>query len=81
MQRGDSFRIRRPVSVTAYVSVDSDGLRKPRRHHIVNRWESLNEITIEECGKSRIPLNGLVQDLHLANLHRLYEKLTAQRHG
>jgi hypothetical protein len=43
--------------------------------------DALNEITIEECGKSRIPLNGLVQDLHLANLNKLYEKLTAQRHG
>ncbi|MBP8974879.1 MAG: MBL fold metallo-hydrolase [Anaerolineae bacterium] len=43
--------------------------------------EALNAITIEDCGKSRIPLNGLVQDLHQANLHALYHHLVAQRRG
>ncbi len=37
--------------------------------------ESLDKIGIESCGKSRIPLNGLVSDLHRANLYRLYEEL------
>ncbi|MCA9922474.1 MAG: MBL fold metallo-hydrolase [Anaerolineales bacterium] len=37
--------------------------------------ERLNSIDIESCGKSRIPLNGLVADLHNANLHKLYETL------
>ncbi|MCP4357762.1 MAG: MBL fold metallo-hydrolase [Chloroflexi bacterium] len=37
-----------------------------------NEANDLNEIDIESCGKSRIPLNGMVADLHLANLHRLY---------
>jgi cyclase len=37
--------------------------------------EDLAEIDIESCGKSRIPLNGLVTDLHQANLHRLYGDL------
>jgi cyclase len=37
---------------------------------------ALNKITIEQCGKSRIPLNGLVQDLHRANLMMLYDELT-----
>jgi glyoxylase-like metal-dependent hydrolase (beta-lactamase superfamily II) len=37
--------------------------------------ESLDEITIESCGKSRIPLNGLVSDLHHANLMHLYQNL------
>ncbi len=41
--------------------------------------EVLDAITIEECGKSRIPLNGLVQDLHNANLHALYQELAAKR--
>lgn len=36
---------------------------------------ALDRIHIEACGKSRIPLNGLVVDLHKANLHRLYEEL------
>lgn len=31
------------------------------------------EITIEECGLSRIPLGGLVQKLHQANLLTLYD--------
>lgn len=37
--------------------------------------EALDEITIEECGKSRIPLNGLVQELHHANLYALHREL------
>jgi cyclase len=41
--------------------------------------ESLQRIGIEECGKSRIPLNGLVQQLHLANLMHLYDKFLAQK--
>jgi cyclase len=36
----------------------------------------LDKIPIEMCGKSRIPLNGLVQDLHKANMKSLYENLT-----
>lgn len=38
--------------------------------------KTLERITIESCGKSRIPLNGLVQDLHLANAYALYEEMT-----
>jgi hypothetical protein len=34
----------------------------------------MREITIESCGKSRIPLNGLVQQLHTANLYSLYDR-------
>jgi cyclase len=40
--------------------------------------ELVAEIDIEQCGKSRIPLNGLVQQLHEANLLHLYELMTAQ---
>jgi glyoxylase-like metal-dependent hydrolase (beta-lactamase superfamily II) len=40
--------------------------------------ESLAKINIEQCGKSRIPLNGLVQQLHEANLLYLYDLMTAQ---
>jgi cyclase len=40
--------------------------------------ESVAEIDIEQCGKSRIPLNGLVQQLHEANLLYLYGLMTAQ---
>lgn len=38
--------------------------------------ESLQRIGIEECGKSRIPLNGLVQQLHVANLMYLYDRFS-----
>jgi glyoxylase-like metal-dependent hydrolase (beta-lactamase superfamily II) len=37
----------------------------------------LAKITIESCGKSRIPLGGLVQRLHLANLDYLYSEMMA----
>lgn len=36
----------------------------------------LDKITIDQCGRSRIPLNGLVQDLHRINLHTLYQELS-----
>ena len=36
------------------------------------------EITIEECGLSRIPLGGLVQKLHQANLLTLYDAYRAE---
>ena len=39
--------------------------------------EALAAITIESCGKSRIPLNGLVSDLHQANLRKLYQEQLA----
>lgn len=38
----------------------------------------LREIDIESCGKSRIPLNGLVSDLHHANLQKLYSDLKSR---
>jgi cyclase len=41
-------------------------------------WESLVRDNIESCGLSRIPLNGLVQQIHVANLLALYERLTVQ---
>ncbi len=33
----------------------------------------LNDITVEDCGLSRIPLGGLVNRLHQANLLTLYD--------
>jgi glyoxylase-like metal-dependent hydrolase (beta-lactamase superfamily II) len=41
--------------------------------------ESLESISIESCGKSRIPLNGFVTELHLANLQRLYDDAISER--
>jgi len=39
--------------------------------------DELRKIGIESCGKSRIPLDGLVQSLHQANLMALYDQLTS----
>lgn len=38
--------------------------------------DALEKLTIDRCGKSRIPLNGLVQDLHRANVYMIYKELT-----
>ncbi len=38
--------------------------------------DALDKLTIDRCGKSRIPLNGLVQDLHRANAYAIYDELT-----
>jgi len=37
--------------------------------------EELRQIDIESCGKSRVPLDGLVQYLHRENLNALYARL------
>ena len=37
----------------------------------------LEKVSIESCGKSRIPLNGFVTDLHQANLRQLYQEMTS----
>ncbi len=39
-------------------------------------FAALSKVTIESCGKSRIPLNGFVSDLHQANLRQLYNEMT-----
>jgi cyclase len=41
-------------------------------------WESLRRSSIESCGLSRIPLNGLVQQIHMANLLALYDRMASQ---
>jgi glyoxylase-like metal-dependent hydrolase (beta-lactamase superfamily II) len=38
--------------------------------------DALDGIDIESCGKSRVPLNGLVQQLHHANVDVLYRQLS-----
>lgn len=62
-----------------YLQVIHDSVTK-----IVNNGqpiEYLERISIESCGKSRIPLNGLVSDLHQANLMQLYQSLDNNNHG
>lgn len=40
---------------------------------------ALRRISVESCGKSRIPLGGLAQRLHQANLEYLYNKMMAEK--
>lgn len=40
--------------------------------------EALQRSSIESCGLSRIPLNGLVQQIHVANLLALYDRLVSR---
>jgi glyoxylase-like metal-dependent hydrolase (beta-lactamase superfamily II) len=42
---------------------------------------ALANIDIESCGRSRIPLGGLVQRLHQANLEYLYAEMMAEKAG
>jgi cyclase len=37
--------------------------------------DAVRDIDIESCGKSRIPLNGLVTQLHTANMLAMYDRL------
>ena len=57
----------RIVSLVASLQRD----RRPR--------ESVREYSIEACGKSRIPLHGLVQQFHAANLHALYNRMALDK--
>ncbi len=41
--------------------------------------DALEKLTIDRCGKSRIPLNGLVQDLHRANAYAIFDELTGNK--
>ncbi len=38
----------------------------------------LRNIRLEDCGESPIPLDGMVRQMHEANLHVLYQKLSAE---
>jgi cyclase len=53
--------------------------KRVRRHVAAGLpLDALRKIDIERCGKSRIPLNGLVQDLHWANMAHLYNVMMAE---
>jgi len=39
--------------------------------------EILQQVSIQSCGLSRIPLNGLVQQIHVANLLALYDRMVS----
>jgi hypothetical protein len=42
---------------------------------------NLRKLSIERCHKSRIPLNGLAEELHQANLLHLYDVMLSEKRG
>jgi cyclase len=43
-----------------------------------NPLESLDQIDVESCGKSKVLLGGLAEDLHTRNVYALYKHLLAE---
>jgi cyclase len=60
-------------SSIAYLEIIYDKVREKVEAGALR--DELRQISIESCGKSRVPLDGLVQDLHQANLEVLYDQL------
>lgn len=58
-----------------------DSLRKKVDKHIAKKKprELLGAIDIESCGKSRVPLSGLVGKLHELNVYALYDSMVKMR--
>ena len=57
----------------AYLSAIRRAVRKAARRKYP--WDRLEDIGVEECGKSRVLIGGLAEDLHTRNLYALYEQL------
>ena len=57
----------------AYLSAIRRAVRKASRRKYP--WDLLEDIGVEECGKSRVLIGGLAEDLHTRNLYALYEQL------
>lgn len=69
-----------PDALSSSVSYLQTIYKRVRRHVEVGLpRDALRKVDIEKCGKSRIPLNGLVQDLHRANLAHLYDVMMAEK--
>lgn len=71
--------LRGEVEATVYSDLEYLRTIKEAVEEVIRKGKAaaaLQDISIESCGKSRIPLNGLVTDLHQANLRKLYQELT-----
>ena len=72
--------LRGEVPKAVKASLDYLDIIEKKVRTILERGQSrteLDKISIDQCGRSRIPLNGLVQDLHQVNLQALYDELSA----
>lgn len=69
-----------PDALSSSISYLQTIYKRVRRHVEAGlSRDALRKVDIEKCGKSRIPLNGLVQDLHWANLVHLYNVMMAEK--
>ncbi len=57
----------------AYLSAIRRSVRKAARRKYA--WDILEDVGVEECGKSRVLIGGLAEELHSRNLYALYEQL------
>jgi cyclase len=57
----------------AYLSAIRRAVRKASRRKYP--WDLLEEVGVEDCGKSRVLIGGLAEELHSRNLYALYEQL------
>jgi glyoxylase-like metal-dependent hydrolase (beta-lactamase superfamily II) len=57
----------------AYLSAIRRAVRKAGRRKYP--WDLLEEIGVEECGKSRVLMGGLAGELHSRNLYAMFEQL------
>jgi cyclase len=57
----------------AYISAIRKAVRKAGRRKYA--WDVLSEIDVEDCGKSRVLIGGLAEELHWRNLRALYEQI------
>lgn len=60
----------------AYLSAIRKAVRNAARKR--NPLEALAQIDVESCGKSRIFLGGLAEDLHRRNLRALYKQISQE---
>jgi cyclase len=56
-----------------YLSAIRKAVRKAGRRKYP--WDILEEVDVEECGKSRVLIGGLAPELHLRNLKGLYRQI------
>jgi glyoxylase-like metal-dependent hydrolase (beta-lactamase superfamily II) len=57
----------------AYLTAIRKAVRKASRRKYP--WDLLSEVTVDECGKSRVLIGGLAEELHRRNLRALYEQM------
>ena len=58
----------------AYLSAIRKSVKAAARRR--NPLDALAEVTIESCGKSRVHLGGLAEELHRRNLRALFRQMT-----